>query len=58
MVAVGRRSKQFKVENSVMRCSCVPDAAGRLKTEDFRGDTRSGRVREDLLVLVRREEGA
>ena len=40
MVAVGGSPKQFKVENGVMRCRCVPD--GRLKSEDFRGDPRSG----------------
>ena len=42
MVAVGSRPKQFKVKNSVRRCRCVPDAAGRLKTEYFSGDPRSG----------------
>ena len=42
MVVVGRRPKQFKVENfSVMRCRCVPDGGGRPETEDFRGDPRS-----------------
>ena len=41
--SVGRRPKQFKVTN---RVRCVVDAfqtaAGRLKTEDFRGDPTSG----------------
>ena len=42
MVAVGRRSKQLKVENRV-RCNvgAFQTAAGRRKTEDFRGDPRS-----------------
>ena len=55
MVAVGRRPKQFKVEN---RVSCdvgaFQTAAGRLKNEDFRGDPRSGSSARGLLVLVRR----
>ena len=40
-----------------MRCRCVPDGGGRRKTEDFRGDPRSGAARKDLLVLVRRGRG-
>ena len=41
MVAVGSRLKQFKIEV----CGDVgafQTAAGRLKTEDFNGDPRSG----------------
>ena len=43
MVAVGRRPKQSKVENRVCcGVSAFQTAAGRLKTEDIRGDPRSG----------------
>ena len=44
MVAVGRRPKQFKVENRRCRCEvgACQTASGRLKTKDFRGDPRSG----------------
>ena len=37
-----------------MRCRCVPDGAGRLKTEDFSGDPRSGSNARGFIGLVRR----
>ena len=44
MVAVGRRPKQFKIENKVLcDVGAFHTAAGRFKTEDFRGHPRSGR---------------
>ena len=55
MVAVGSRPKQFKVENRV-RCDVgtFQTAAGRLKTENFSGDPRSGSSAIGFLVLLRR----
>ena len=42
MVAVGSRSKQFKVKNRVRGdVGAIQMAAGRLRTEDFSGDLRS-----------------
>ena len=43
MVAVGSRTKKFKVEHRV-RCyvGAFQMAAGRLKTDDFNDDPRSG----------------
>ena len=43
MVAVGSRQKQFKVECRVcFFINVFQTAAGRLKTEDFSDDPRSG----------------
>ena len=43
MVVVGKRQKQFKVENRVWcDVGAFQTASGRLKTEDFRCDSRSG----------------
>ena len=43
MVAVGSRSKQFKVENRVWcDVGAFQTALSRIKTEDFSGDPRSG----------------
>ena len=42
MVAVGSRSKQFKVKNRVYGdVGTFQSAEGRLKTEDFSGDPRN-----------------
>ena len=43
MVAVGSRLKQFKGRNKVCgNVGAFKMAAGRLKTQDFSGDPRSG----------------
>ena len=45
MVAVGSRSKQFKVKNSVKRCRIVgafQTSVGGLETEEFSSDPRCG----------------
>ena len=56
MVAVGSRPKQFKVENRVLcDVGAFQTASGRLKTEDFSADSRSGNSARGFIGL--REEG-